>query len=556
MKKALPLLLLLSFSAIHLCAQGAGLAFRDDTDVARAIAGYIMSGKVPITNSFVFSGNELAEIAGYDSRIGATKDFKSRLVLSFNPAAVTGVTGIETYTPAPTSDPTLLYFVDGIPVFTELGAGFQVGNAVSGKVKIDLAIRPTFVGTNDLALMAPWEVNSLIRMLTSWKFPQEGWLATGNENAWIAAGRFKSGIGEGHFSNTFLNSRAEFYDQVQGAIGNRNFRFTSIVGSSATHLYANEADIQYYVRDNPTTYNATENSIDWWDPINDHDFTTTVEPVKMFAYSQVEARFWDRFRFGVAQMNMIGGKIPAFTDFLPTEFWHNSYAAGFGNVMLNLNASLVPLKGLEVFGELTIDDFQGTDEGVTGKPSQYAWQGGGRYSFKATDDLVITTGAEYTFASEWVYCRWQPYLTMYQRHLINGSQGTDWPLGFAYGPDAKHLGIYVNASLPTGANVELGYEYLAKGPIYMGMTDANGNPIYYDYDFATSNLYTKSTTLAAIQAQPDQLSHGISLKATWPIAKGFETYARLQYWNHTNYRNVLASSKDFFLYSAGVLWKF
>jgi hypothetical protein len=555
MKRITTVLALLTLWLGGLAAQGAGLAFRDDTDVARALAAYLMSGKVLVTDGFVYSGNELAEIADYGTRSGSSAGFKNRLVFSIDPG-IMGVTGIDIYTPTPGSDPTLLYFLDKVPVFTELGDAFSLGDSLAGKVKLDLSVRPTFVGVNDIAFYAPWDINSLLRILTGWKFPQEGWLSAANGNAWIAAGRFKAGLGEGHFGNTFLNTKAEWYDQVQGAIGDRNFRFTALVGNSASHLYRDEALIQFKTRvDTPATYNAAENSIDPWDPINDHDFVTQMEAVKMFAYSQVEARFWDRFRFGVGQMLMLGGKYPSLTEVLPTNFWHNSYAAGFGNVMLGLSAALVPLDGLLVFGELTVDDFRGTDEGATGKPSQYAWQGGTRYSFKPVDDLIVTAGGEFTYASEWAYTRWQPYLTMYQRHLINGSQGTDWPLGFAYGPDARHLGLFADASLESGAHAEIGYEYLDKGPIYMGLMDANGNPIYYDYDVSTA-ITNRSTTLAAVEARPRQLSHGLSLKATWPLPYGLEANAAIQYWNHTNFRNVAGDSRQFFLYSAGVRWKY
>ncbi|HEY9054970.1 MAG TPA: hypothetical protein VIO60_09145, partial [Rectinemataceae bacterium] len=399
---------------------------------------------------------------------------------------------------------------------------------------------------------APWKLDAILRYLMFWKFPQEGWIVAASDNAWIAAGRFKAGLGDGHLTNTFLNSQAEYYDQVQGAIGNENFRFTSLVGTSATHLNQAEAKIQYRPRD---TYNAAYNSVDPWDPINDHDLTSVIESVKMFAYHQIEARFWDRFRFGIAEMNMIGGKIPGLIDILPGTFYHNAYSAGFTNVMMSLSAALVPLDGLQLFGEFTVDDFLVGDEaGSGGKPSQFAWQAGGRYSFRGPEGLIFTAGGEYSFANEWVYCRWQPYLTMYNRHIQGPSWATDWPLGFAYGPDAKHLGLYLNASLPTGANLEFGYEYLIKGPIYMGMMDADGDPIYYDYDTRTDN--TKDTSLAAIRALPDQLSHKISLKGEWPLGKGFEANIVLEYWIHSNYRNVAGDSRQFFLYSAGLGWKF
>ncbi len=442
-------------------SQGAGLAFRGDPDIERAIADYIISGRVPVTDSFVFSGNEAAEILDYRGRLAGSTAFKSRLLFSFDPAVI-GVTGIQGYGLTPDSDPTLLYFIDSLPVFLELGANFSAGDAVAGKIKMDLSLRQNYLGVNDIPLYAPWNLNSMLRTLLSWKFPQEGWISASNAHSWIAAGRFKAGLGEGHFTNTLLNSRSEWYDQIQGAVGNRNFRFTALIGSASTQLTKSEAAIQYKPR---TTYDAANNSINPWDAMNDHDFTDQIEAVKMFAYRQIEARFWDKFRIGVAEMNMIGGKYPGLADILPTGFWHNNYSAGFTNVMMSLSSSLVPIDGLLVFGEFTLDDFQGADEGADSKPAQYAWQAGARYSFKPTDDLVITSGGEYTFASEWVYCRWQPYLTMYDRHIIGPSWTTDWPLGFAYGPDAQHVGVFAKAALKSGASLEVDYEYLQKGPI-------------------------------------------------------------------------------------------
>ena len=124
----------------------------------------------------------------------------------------------------------------------------------------------------------------------------------------------------------------------------------------------------------------------------------------------------------------------------------------------------------------------------------------------------------------------------------------------AWLPDES--GFYVNASLPERATLELGYEYLVKGPIYMGMTDSAGNPIYYDYDDRPDYDATRTTSLAAIRALPDQQSHGLYLKATVQLPRGFEDYGRLQYWNHANYMNSSGDSRQFLLYSGGVLWKY
>ncbi|HWR12389.1 MAG TPA: hypothetical protein VN445_11235 [Rectinemataceae bacterium] len=546
MKKWLCALSLLLAAFGWLGAQGAGLAFRSDADVRRAMAEYVISGKAPISNSFVFTGDELAEIIDYGGRVGPSSlGFKRRLIFSIAPA-ITGVSGLDAYGDSISGDPTALYFIDSLPLFLEFGAAFHAGNGIAGKVKLDLSMRQDWFGENATSLVAPWDISSVFNLLMADShFPQESWVTAGGGRSWLAIGRFKAGIGDGHFGNTMLNSRAEWYDQVQGAVGDRNFRFMYMLSSSATHLYDAEGAIQFRENADGARYR--------WDPLNDHDSVTAMEAGKVFAYSQIEARFWDKLRVGVAQMNLIGGKDPNLLDVLPVTFWHNAYTAGFTNVMLNLNASLVPFDGLKVFGEFTLDDIRDRDEGEASKPFQYAWQTGGSYSFKPTGSLIVTLGGEYSFTSEWVYCRWQPYLTMYQRHMLSGGySGTDWPLGFAYGPDARHLGLYLDASLPSGLRFELGYEYLEKGPIYMGMTYYDGAsgtylPIYYDAD---------PSVLDDILAEPDQLSHGFSLSVTLPLPMGFTFDVRTQVWLHDNYQNIENNGKQVLLYSAGVQWRY
>ncbi len=518
-------------------AQGAALFMPSDTEVQRAFADLILAGEVPYTNAFPYSGHELATGFGYSGKL-AGPGFRSRLVFSIDPS-VTGNSSTPSWTTGPGADPTLPLFIDSLDPFAELGARFSGGDSVAGLVKMDLKLRPDFFSAG--TLIAPWKPSEIFRQyIAVWEFPQESWVSAASENAWIAAGRFKTGIGNGHFGSTFLNGRAEWYDQIQGVIHGKNLRFMSMLSSTTPHLYQNEADIQFKTDSDGTRY--------IWDPINDHDYVTTTEAAKFFAYHQIEARFFDRFRFGLGEMNLIGGKTPDLLNFMPGNFWHNAYTAGFSNVMINLDASLVPFKGLMLFGNYTLDDIKGPDEAADSKPTQDAWQAGGRYSFAPVDKFLVTIGGEYTHTSEWAYCRWQPYLTMYQRHLLNGGYiGVDYPLGFAYGPDADHMGAWLNVLLPKGMTVGLDYEHLIKGPISMGMIDSDGVPIYYDYDAAK---------LAVIRAKPDQISDSVGLSAVLPIGAGFEAKLKVQYTMWQNYGNVSGISADSLLYSGGIRWNY
>ena len=254
-----------------------------------------------------------------------------------------------------------------------------------------------------------------------------------------------------------------------------------------------------------------------WDPINDHDAVTETEAVKAFSYSQIEARFGKLFRFGIGQMIMIGGKAPSLTEVLPNIFWHD--ASGFGNVMLGLSAAAVPLPGLEVFGEFSLDDFRGADEGPEGKPAQYGWQTGARYVLNPWQDLLLTLGGEYTFTNEWMYCRWQPYLTMYQRHLINPSRALTGPWASSMAPTPATW-----ASTPRPAlRAARAWNYPGNSWKRVPSTSACPIPPATRSTTIMTSAPTsppQTTTLAAIRAQPDQISNGISLQGGLSPALG------------------------------------
>lgn len=56
MKRRILVLVVLAAVVWGAGAQGAGLIFRSDQEASRALARYVMAGKVPATNAFVYSG--------------------------------------------------------------------------------------------------------------------------------------------------------------------------------------------------------------------------------------------------------------------------------------------------------------------------------------------------------------------------------------------------------------------------------------------------------------------------------------------------------------------
>ncbi|MCD6551685.1 hypothetical protein [Thermotoga sp.] len=201
-------------------------------------------------------------------------------------------------------------------------------------------------------------------------------------------------------------------------------------------------------------------------PVNADPLSPYTEKVKTLAAHRLDFHFGENLRFGVGELTMIGGKYPDLFTVSPFAIWHNNYNEGCTNSMASFDFSWVPEKGFEIHGEFALDDLVGTTENES-KPTACAFNVGVRRSF-STGSLKGVLSVEYALATKFVYNTFLPYLKfnnrfVYLTNLPSSRTIVDYPIGFAFGPDAKLLNVSFDL-FKEDASLEADFFYLVKGP--------------------------------------------------------------------------------------------
>lgn len=506
-------------------AGGAELIFAQSPEYQWTSLDLIQNGQTMPTSVYPLTLEEYYATVLHQE-LPTPSDVANQFVFSVTP----GYTGFDTPYGSITSTTVGLY--DKVQPTVVIGDKFSVKDSVYVNLSIDLSPPERLLfGQGSYKLWKPTD-------LTALEFPRQSYGVLSMPHASLAAGRFKTGVGNGYFGGTYMNGKAPYYDQVQITYYSEHFKFYYMLGTSSPYLTAPEEAIQM----------STTN----WDPLNNTDHAPFNEPIKVFAFHHIDYRPADWIVLGFGEMNLIGGKTPEFNHINPFGFWHNTYTAGFSNVLFSLDASVVPFKGLNIFGELTVDDIQASwAESSDSKPTTLIWQVGARYVMPFSKTFKHVVGAEFTHADPWAYNRWQPYLIMYQRQILNGgSSFVDVPLAFPYGGDLNHYGFYYNVIDRNGFSVQASYDHLDKGPIELGMIDSTGNPIYYnhpDWLGITTGPFGHGTV---------EQRDSVSLSLAYPLPYSLTFLTSGQYtWIH-NYQHQEGVSETISFFTVGLRWSY
>lgn len=485
------------------------LHFRDDAALAAAKEALLQRQDARGLATFPLSGKELRHRLGQAPAPRGLAD--ATFHLKWHPYFAAWANLSERR-----ADNTLWF--DAIPPMGEIGVRLTDGDVFSADINVDLnPVRHRFTGTSSYS---PWTLESYVNL----DFPRKSWAAATTDHLTIAAGRFKSGVGHGVFGNTFLNGLAPWYDQAQATFFTDWFRAFWMVGTSSSFLSADEAAVQSYGVDSPPRAG--------FDPLNNYDSARFDAPAKTFMVRRFELAPFPWFVLGIGELGVVGGKWPDLSQLLPMVAWHNAYAPGSTNVMMELDASVAPLPGLLVFGELTVDDVATPYEDASAKPTSLAWQLGAQWYAPLTSKLSSEVAAEVTHVDRWTYARWQPYLVMQQRQMLPGGDlAVDVPLGHPWGGDVDALGASLTLTDHEGLRATAGVEAMWRGPVRLGAltdqplldeqglprTDRYGTPVqaplYYDLD-----QYAGEGALDRFLAEhPTEQRTTLSLRAELPV---------------------------------------
>lgn len=518
------LLLLAPPGAGRALANGAGLISAGSPLYAWVELDLIQNGRTLPSNMFPLTEREFAETVTRTVR-EPEEGWANRFVLVLEPLYAGFVTPYETYggkfeKPVPAD---VVYLHDAIPPIVEAGTRFSAEDWMEARLVMD--VTPGIMYLVGSGYYAPWKANTI---LPTMEFPREGYVSVALPHVNVAAGRLKTGIGHGYFGSTFLNGKAPYYDQVQASYYTPRFKFFYMIGSSQSFLTVPESEVQQ----NPT-----------WDYLNKTGMVFD-EPIKLFAYHRVEYHPADWVTVGLGEMNIVGGKSPDFDHINPFGIWHNTYSSECSNVMGSLDVSLVPFKGLHLYGEATMDDYRIPGvEHEGSKPNAFAYQAGLRYVLPFSDRTKYAFGLEFTHVDPWTYNRWQPYLTMYQRQIRQGNLFVDIPLGYPYGGDLDHYGAYFVAVDPDGLKMEFACHHLAKGEVEFGIGE-DGLPTYEHYktDSNPSGVF--------------ELRDTIQFAADYPLPWNLDLRAAGQYSFIRNLGHVQGRSGALGMLLIGLRWTF
>lgn len=541
-------LLVLAFVALTHAAhaeQGASLHLRDDDAFAAAKETLLLRQDARGLSTFPLSAKELRLRLG--SPAPSKGEAGARLYAQWHPsfAAWTGL-------PERMADNTLWF--DAMPPMGTFGARVTDGDVLSADLRVDLSpVRADFTGSSTFT---PWTLTSYANL----DFPRRSYAAATTEHLTVVAGRFKSGVGHGVFGNTFLNGRAPWYDQAQASFFVDWFRAFWLVGTSSSLLFPDEAAVQ--------SFGARAPPRAGFDPLNNYDSAAFDAPAKTFMVRRFELAPFPWLVLGIGELGVVGGKWPDLSQLLPMVSWHNAYAPGSANVMMGLDAAVVPLPGLLIFGELTVDDVATPYEAANAKPTALAWQVGAQWYAPLTARHSTELAAEYTHVDRWTYQRWQPYLVLQQRQILPcGCLAVDVPLGYPWGGDLDHLGASAALTDHAGMRVSAGLEAMWRGPVRLGaltdteLVDDNGAPrtdrfgttvkapLYYDLDQhagagALGRFFTE---------HPSEQRLTLTLKAELPVLEHVRVIGQTQLSWLDNADNVAGAQAFRALLHAGIL---
>lgn len=300
----------------------------------------------------------------------------------------------------------------------------------------------------------------------SLNFPLRAFGAIGGDYYTFEIGRDNVSWGAGESGNLVIGDQLPYHNQARFTAFSEKFKYTFLISAfnhPSNYIVTEEGEYEEYDKDNPTKKPPKDNKIDY-DWIDNYlDQCLDRDGVKAFIGHRLEWTIGDKIGMALTESIMYqNDKALDLTVLSPTAIFHNFYMRANANSILAFEIDYTPIKNVNIYGQLAIDEFRLPGEfELFGPPSAKGFILGAKGALPLESGMMYGS-VEYAYTDPYLYLRdegdsYDPfkyginYIVDVPEFVVGDlSNYTLLPLGYKYGND-----VIV-------ANVNLGYKEFGK----------------------------------------------------------------------------------------------
>lgn len=420
---------------------------------------------------------------------------------------------------------------------------FTVGNSHSliGENEDGMAFGTTSLSTN-LIVLPPAQLNDL-----DFNMPYRAFVAAGGEHWTFQLGRDRLSWGAGESGNLMLSDNLKYHNMARITTYGDKFKYTFV-----TSFFPHSSS--YMDDDGGPTQGENQESL--------------LIGLNLFMSHRLEWRmFQDKVGLAVTESIMYQSKENTFDlrIFNPAMLFHDYYIRSNANSLLSVELDYTPIKGLNIYGQMVVDEFSLPGETVPSAtddnyPITFGYLGGVKSVFPV-QDLIGHASLEFAYTDPFLYLRYEtkngataddpdPYHLNFVgviREFTNGAgmfYNAEF-LGYPCGGDAIVVNLNGGVKRFGKWNVALNGFYMMHGTfdIYTAWSvvgDEGNTGVSHEISTPTTDHPTENYNDSTAQTTRNSASHTVVVGASgaYRITEGLRVFGQLDYINISNYGNI------------------
>lgn len=330
--------------------------------------------------------------------------------------------------------------------------GIYLDNFLAIEGDFDLRQEPTTIQNQEI-----WSNFILDFSYYDVQFPTRAYASAAGDNWRVFFGRDKLEMGGGHSTQLIASASPHWLDRLQVLLFWPEFQYSMVL------IY-----LEPWLRPAEEPGGSPD---DYWEhtpgDTSDHQ---NHEPSKYLALHRFDFRPLDWLTLTITEGLMYGGKYPDLRLLNPLQIFHSFYEWEHSSSLASLEASIVPLAGLELYGQFMFNQIQSEYElskyGADSIPNATGWMAGTQFTAAAGPGYFTAT-AEVIHADPYLYIRENPLLTFsWRRRTLSNTGGDKYitlPIGSKYGPDSNAVWARFEYQIPALALAGFEFEFLSRG---------------------------------------------------------------------------------------------